>query len=316
MTVSTKHTLFAAEIFNDPQSAAVVLGGVTRMGIMLGSEVVADTTSGQVYPTHTALYSQNPRAEISTLSVASWLDQAGLTGLQIVATSDPGVYLYAHKHSEGGTRAGATSHKRYNIKEGILIPRRLVCEHQKDAQLDYELLITYDGTNNPIVIAESQTLPSGVTDAERFTIGAWTLESVAFPQIRSLEIDFGIKAVAESADSDKWPTHVSIEEITPKVTLKGIDVGWFAAAKIPLAGLAITHANTKGYLRKRSRTAASSFVADGTAEHIKFTIEGLAVVQNAFDANGQAAAEADLEITARYDGTNTPFVLDTTSAIT
>jgi hypothetical protein len=114
----------------------------------------------------------------------------------------------------------------------------------------------------------SQSLPAGITDAERFTLGPTTLESEALTGITNFNLDFGITARSEGADSDIWDTIVTIEQILGVLTLRGKDPSWFGAGVIPLAGLAVTHANTAVYLRKRA--AGGSFVADLTAEHIKF----------------------------------------------
>ena len=90
---------------------------------------------------------------------------------------------------------------------------------------------------------------------------------------------------------------------------------WCApSAKIPLTGLKVTHANTAFYLRKRA--IGSTFVANGTAQHIKFTAEGLATIDNAMQVSGDEPSSTTLTMPLHYDGTNAPLVIDTASAIT
>lgn len=307
MTVATKHGLYGVEI------DATLIGGITNLGTRTGEEVRNEPTSGEIYARFQSLVAQKPGAEFTTLNIAAALDACGLTGVDIGGLA-AGLNLYAQKHVEGGTRAGAASHRKYTIKDGILVPRVLSVDHQGDATLRYEAVAIYDGANDPIVIADSQSLPGGLTDAQRFTIGPVTIESVSLAQVRRFELDFGLQVVSEGADSDIWDTFISIESIQPQITLRGIDVEWLKSTNIPLLGKAVTHTNTAIYLRKRA--AGGTFVADGTAEHIKFTAAGLATIDTPFEADGNDAGETSLTLPLKYDGVNVPLVINTTSAIT
>ena len=165
------------------------------------------------------------------------------------------------------------------------------------------------------MLTESQALPAGLTDAERFTLGPVTIESILLAQVRRFELDFGIEVKTEGSDSDIWDTYCSIESIQPTLTLRGIDLNWWKdSGGVPLTGKAATHANTKIYLRKRA--AGATFVADETAQHIKFTADGLAHIDDGFSADANNKAEASLVLPMRYDGTNNPLVVNTASAIT
>jgi hypothetical protein len=190
---------------------------------------------------------------------------------------------------------------------------RLTAAHQGDAELTLRSLVAYDGTNDPIVTTENQSLPA-VTDAERFTLGPIDIESVTLTQFRSLEIDFGVDAVSEGSESEIWDRYPNIRAIKPVITISGISLAWMAAAAVPFDGLDITHLNTAIYLRKRA--AGGTFELDATVEHIKFTAAGLAYVSEPYNASGVDAAEVTIRIPLRYDGTNAPLVIDTTSAIT
>ena len=306
MSQDTQHGLSAVVLDTD------VLGGISALSCKTGSEIRNETRSNEVYPRFQSLVAQKPVATFSTSAIAAALDLAGPTGCDIDGLT-AGLIFYAQAGADGGTRAGAASHRKYVITDGILIPKTLTCEHQGDAKLDYEAVVTYDGSNDPVVATAAQSLPAGITDAERFTLASCTLESVALDHLIRFELDFGIKARAEGADSDIWDTYVSIEEIMGVLTLRGKDPAWFAAAAVPLEGLAVTHANTAVYLRKRA--AGATFVADITEEHIKFTFAGLAVLENLFDAQGNATGETELRMPLYYDGTNDPMVIDTTAAL-
>lgn len=311
MTISTIHSRYAVQTDVANPSVPVLLGGITRQMIRTGSDVRTQRTSGEVYARHIALYAQKPIAEFASLNIAACLDEIGLTGIVV---ANGGMNYYAQKWSEGSTPAGAGNHREYNCLEGVVVPRRLTVNHQGDAVIEYEHLITYDGSNDPIVITDSTNLPSGITDGERFTLGPATIGSVSIGQLLNLTIDFGVDARTEGGDSDIWDTFARIRGVEPRITLRGTDITNFAAASIPLAGKAAAHADTTLYLRKRDDQ--DGYVADGTAEHIKFTAAGLAVIDTAFEDDGEEPAEITVDLPLYYDGTNAPITVDTSSTIT
>ena len=305
--VATLHGLYGV-VFD-----TTIIGGITQQAINTGTEVRGDALSGEVYNRFQSQVAQKPGASFTTLNIAAALAESALSGVSIAALT-AGFTMWAQKHAEGGSREGTLSHRKYVFNEGLIVPRTLSVDHQGDASISYDVIATYDGTNDPVVITDSQTLTTGLADAERFTMGPVTIESVTIAQVRSFEIDFGINAVTEGADSEVWDRYAHIVSINPTITLRGIDVEWLKAANIPLAGLNATHANTKIYLRKRA--AGGTFVTDVTAEHVKFTAAGLVYVDGAMDASGNEAAEVSLTMPLKYDGTLAPLVITTASAIT
>lgn len=311
MTVARIHSRYAVQTDVADPSVPVLLGGITRQRIGTASDVRGEATSGEIYRRLQALYAQKPLVEFSSYAIADCLDEIGLTGAVV---ENGGMNYYAQKWTEGSTPAGAGSHREFNVLEGVVVPRRLACNHQGDYVIDYEHLITYDGTNDPIVVTDSSNLPAGIVDNERFTLYSATIESVALAQAQNLEIDFGVDARTEGGDSDIWDTFARVRKIEPRLRLTGTDIEWFKAANIPLIGKSATHANTTILLRKRAE--GGTFVADETEEHISITCAGLCYVDVAFDDDGDEPATVSLEFPLRYDGTNAVLVIDTTAALT
>jgi len=315
MSVTRRHNLWAVQI------DSTLLGGITQQQITLGTEVDNENSNGEVYPRITTLRSQAPRATWTSLAVATALGAVGLTGASIAGLTNK-LNLWAQKRAEGGTRAGATSHRKYRANEGIVIPRQLTCEHRGNTQISYEAMITWDGSNLPWVISEDQSLPAGIADTERFGLGPFTLAGILTGQIMRLSIDFGITVEAEGADGDIWPTFAPISEIKPVVTIRGGDLHWFDPAGTlgpTIYGSGPTHVNSKGYLRKKAAAGAShtySYLPNATAEHIKFTFDGLAYIDTVQDASGGQGSECEIRIPLEYDGTNAPIVFTAASAIT
>lgn len=316
MTVTRLYNNYGVKI--DPDSfatVAVIMGGITRVGLRIGSQVVAMPTSGEAYARFLALYGQKVNPSFETLNVAKGLTNCALSGLKIsAATVGTGLTLYAQKIAEGAIRTAGANHDSWNFKEGLLYPTSLSCDHQGDARLQYDCHATWDGTNNPVVIAANVALPTAPPDAERYTLGAVTLGGILFTQQVGITLNFGLKCNTEGADSDIWDTFAWIEEVQPTITLSGIDKKWFDATMVPLTGLALTHANTKIYLRKRA--AGGTFVADGTAEHVKFTLAGMATVEDGWQGTGGGKGTVTLKLDTQYDGTNLPLVINPASTIT
>ena len=302
----------------DPDSFAatpVILGGITRVGLRINNQIVAMPTTGEAYARFIALYGQKVAPAFETLQVAKALTNCALSGLKIsAATVGTGLTTYQKKIAEGGIRTSGANHDTHNFKEGLLYPTGIEVDHQGDARITYDLCCTYDGTNNPVVIAVNQNLPTPPTDLERFTLGPLTLGNVAFAQHTGYSINFGIKVNAEGAESDIWDTYCWIDTVEPTITIRGIDKKWFDAAAIPLTGLVMTQANTKLYLRKRA--AGGTYVADGTAEHIKMTMAGVATVETAWEAGPTGKGTVSIKLDTNWDGTNLPIVINPASAIT
>lgn len=305
------HALYSV-VFND--TSDLTLGGIESVNIRSQVEHMAEPTQGEIYPRHQAIMAIKPVADFASYCIADGLDIVPLAGKSLSALVT-GLDLYAYKHDHGAGRASGSVHRKYTIADGICVLDKLSCDHRGDALLGFRVLSTWDGTNAPVIETDTSAVPTAGNDDERFTIGKCTIGSVLISDIRSWELDFGIEATTEGADSDIYDTHVSIVTCKPVLTLRGIDIEWLKAANIPLVGKAATHATTTIYLRKRLQTSAG-YVADGTSEHISLTMAGLCWVEDIFSSRGKAPAECSLKLAARFDGTNAPIVIDTTAAIT
>ncbi len=305
MSVDTRHRGGIVE-FN-----TTVLGGITAQTLPTGSEVRAEATSGDVYTKFLSLVNQAPNFTFETMNVAAALALAGLEGASIDSMAG-GFSMYAQQDLQGGTRVAGSTHRKYNMTAGILVPDTLNVDQDGDASITYAGTPTNDGAADIITVTENQALPANV-DAERFAIGPATIGSVAIPGIKNISVAFGVNAVAESADGDINPTFVSIGITNSIVTFRGVNSAWFSASIVPLIGKAGLVANTNFYLRKRA--LGGTFVTDITAEHIKVTSNSLTVVEEIFDASN-GPGETSLQLTPYEISPALPLVIDTASAIT
>lgn len=307
MSISNIHTLYAVDVHSDGDSQAV-LGGISAANIRQETEIRGGVTDGSPYEKFQAIISEQPGGEWTTRAIASWLDTVGVGGKAITSSVNPGVNLYAQKVTDGGTRATGSNHLKYTIGKGLLIPRQLSVEHRGDASLTLAMMAVSDGTNAPVVVAGSAAVPSITAGAaEAFSIGPVSVGGVTISQITSVTIDFGINAETVGGDSEVWDTLSWIGTLVPEITIRTNDLTAIAAASIPLSGgKAATHANTSISLRGRKH--ASIFHADGDAEHITFTLDGLAYAEAPKEVGGATGmGEATIRLRGRYDGTNAPL---------
>lgn len=305
MSVLRKHGPYAVSI------GATLLGGITRQNLVTGAQVQGEATSGEIYDRFAALYAAKVAPSFSTLNVAAALAACGALGTNIGGLTG-GLSLYAQQHAAGGTRTTGATHRKFNFTAGILYPKSLSVSHRGDATLEYDAVVTYDGTNLPVVVTDSFALPTGLTDAERFTLGPIALGGTAFSENMSLQIDFGLDVVGESADSDIYDTLASIRAQNSTLTFKGLDLQWFGG-NVPLVGQLLGTSNTTIFLRKRA--AGGTYVADATAQHLKFVAQGMLYCDTILDSDTKKAAEVGLKLKCTYDGTNAPLAITTASAI-
>jgi len=301
MTVPNKHGLYCVGL------GATTLGGITRQSLALGSEVRGEANSGEIYSRFLALYSQRQAPGFTTNALRTALTACGASGADVASMSG-GMCLYAQKHADGSTRTSGSAHRKYAFTKGILAPRQLTVSHRGDAELTYEaVVVSADGTTNPLTITDSSALPTVPADGGRFSLGPLAIGGVTLTGYRQLTIDFGIDVIPEGSDGEIWDTFASIRAIATRLTFRGIDTQWLKSTNVPTNGLACAHADTELYLRKRA--VGATFVADGIAEHIKITACGMATVDSAMDASGSDAAECTVTLATRYDGTNAPLII-------
>jgi hypothetical protein len=304
--MSDRHALYA--VVHD----TTAIPGVNQLGFSLGGRTINEPSAAELSPRFACMVEQRPRMSFTTRAIATALGLCGVDGTDISTLTTGGLIGYLQQFADGGSRAGATAHRKIAIAQGLLYPTRLSVSHGGLAEISYEAFATYDGSNDPIVITESQSLPEAPADTDRYGLGVLEVGGVTIGLLTSLEIDFGLKVMADAADGEIWPDECWIAEFIPRITLRTKKAKAWGAAGIDMEGKQATHANTEFFLRHRTRTG---FVADATESHVKFTAAGLAHFTEPFNANGTEPGEATLVIETEYDGTNDPIVIDTAAAI-
>lgn len=298
MSLSALYNVYAAA-FGTAATPTVIRARDTSQND--GTNVIREANSGEPYARNAYVTAQNPAGEISTPAIATALGAVGPLGGAITAAAP--LVLYAQKREDGGTRATGSVHKSITVNAGMIVPSRLSCDHQGNAQLSYAFAAKSDGTNDPITIADSQALEALPATDDHFSLGAVSIGGTTIDGKNSVSIDFGVRLSVEGSDSDVWPTVVSIEIVEAMLSITTMDL---ALGSIDLDGLAGTHANTSVVFRKRASGGTYAGAGDVT-----LTAAGLAVVDSRLTAAMGSNASGTIQLHCTYDGTNSPIKLST-----
>jgi len=294
----------------------VVIPDCTSAGLDNAPQIEAIITAAKIQPEHVAMIAQKVMGNFSTFALKTAIDATGLKALCIATDSEPGVKFYLADYEDCGTVETGSVHRTLLASAGVVVPRRLTCNHQGHAEISYDVVVTKESGNDAIVISDVAALPTVADAGDRWTLGACDVGGVTLSDYTSIEIDFGNTVETRGSQSDIWDAYVEVRNHAPMITLTGIDPAWFAAAAVPMAGLACTHANTILYLRHRA-SDGTGFVADGTATHVKFTAAGVATIKEPFTGDANRFTDTSLEITCYEDDSdNDPIIVTTASAIT
>ena len=304
------HTAFAVK------HGSTVISGLQTLDSQTNPTVESDSSAGSPYPQFAVITAQRPRIMFATKQSAALLGVTGLAGAVIDGTSTLVAY-YASLAATGLPAAGSV-HRSYTANRGLLLPRRLSVARAGNVQVDAEaLLYSSDGTSHPLVISDTAALPALTLANILHGIGPVTLGITgtffAADCIQNVSIDFGNGAETLGCGSDLYDKHLQLPRVAPVITISGINAAAFGTAGVPPVGYQVDHTKSIFYFRKRALSGIG-FVADATAEHIKMTANGLAVVTQ-HTGQGTARAEVTIQITTSWDGTTAPITINTASAI-
>jgi hypothetical protein len=304
-------------LHNDGMGAAVVLPDLISHGIDLSPTVEAYTEPGDIYPTLLSGTRVEVSKTIQTALVEDYLDEIGVGGLCIKTATNPGAKIFLSKRDECAGQVAGSVNRSLLVSSGFIFPQTLTCEHGGNAEITFGIALLYDGSNDPIVISDVVALPTITLASRRWTLGKTDIAGVSLADYTRLSIDFGFQVEAKSRQSDVYDTILEVKQSNPTVEITGELPTWFTTANIPLAGKACTHANSIFYLRKRAVDGTAAFVADATAEHLKFTTDGVVYPINPSNSDGDKYAATGLRIICREDASaNAPIVYAGATAIT
>lgn len=294
------------------QAGATLIDGIQSLGINTGTELIRGGGDGQVTHQMLTIGNQRPGMTFSTVKLAVALAAIGIDGFKIAAGSVFTAWLQAY--AEGGKRTAGATHEKFIVNEGIIVPRTLTASHNGAGSIDYELIATYDGANEPILPTSNQALAGTPANDALHGAGPVKINGTLIPNIQEITIDFGIELIVGGGDSGVWPTFVAIDGQVPVITIRTTDVTQLQ--KLGLTGAAQGVTDSVVFLRKFAADGAR--VPDVTAEHISFTIDqGIIHVSDMSASHeGGSGAEATIVIAPSDDGISSIIAINTAVAIT
>lgn len=312
------YKLFCVEFDTDTEAGTPVaipdcMSGQLMNNPQLESEITAD----EIQPKATALVGMSTTGSFDTWAIPSIVDLTGLQPYCIASTSQPGFLMYLQKFGACGTALATSVHRSLLIGSGMLVPKRITCDHRGNARIFYDIAVVKDGANNALVISDTADMPTVTGGGIRWGIDSIKIGNITLSDWTSIEIDLGNSVSTRGSQASVYDQYVESVSHAPVITVTGIDPAWFKeSGGVPEAGLACTQANTIIYFSKRD-TSGIGYVLDATAEHLKLTAAGMAFVTQVFNGDSQRYGETAIQLKCVEDGSgNDPIVIDTSSAIT
>jgi len=306
MGVSKLYKMYQVNINN---VSPVDFPATQNVGHTAGLQRVMFDGGGQIDPSGVATLFADKRLTFSTTDIKALLDVAGINGKKLV-TPDDFLSIFWQQYDQGGTIKSGSNHLKVLINEGLLLPRNISVSQGAEASIDAEAIPTFDGTNDPLVVSDGQALVARVNASQLWTLGKATINSVDI-EIQSLTIDFGIQEVARGGDGDVFNTFVAIDKREPTITFDSFDTS-------KLTSFVHQGSDPGGtfvcYLRKLA--AGGTRVADGTAEHIKFTVNDYQIAPENTNAAKDGQTTTSYTVKPVFDGSNNIIVINTASVIT
>lgn len=270
--------------------------------------------AGLVSPLFMGVRGAKPSVSFRTTQLATLLAECGLYGADLSAGNTD---IFYRKVTNFGTREAdaTTTHTRMRMTKAFMNWRSITARHQSEATAEVNLTAMYDGTNAPIVSTGSLALSGTPTAAEFFGLGPISINTVALPGDTEMTIDLGVEILTAGSNSESYDSFIAVKSVRPVITIRSLSIESWASYGI--IGTALT--SFAGYLRKCNADASGgvAYVADATAQHIKFTASAGIITVDQTSGGGSSEAGTTLKIYLRSASASTaPLTIATASAIT
>ncbi len=300
------HVLYAVDV------GGTLIDEITAFGISKNTQQLIESADGEIEPKYISLQQQTPELSFTTLALAKALAAVGISGFAIPGGVNPAVFFFQKMLADGG-REGVLKHMKGEVEKGLIVPRTLEVSQGGNATLRYDVIIRYDGTNEPIVFTALQTLTGAPAFSELFTLGPWVINNVELPGMVSATVDFGLDVFRQFTGGEVWPTFLSLRrransQFTGR-TRETVSMDTFG-----FVGTAQGVTDSKVYFRKKDQDGDAN-VANAVAEHVLLSVAAGSIRVERADANHPEPYENNVIITPRNNGTDPTIAVSTASTI-
>jgi hypothetical protein len=316
-TTVDRFTHFAAKFHTKTKdaAAAITVDGILDKSLSSGLQSRLEGSDGGVYSTFSALIRGAPSIAFTTSDIKTFMDEMSADMILLVDSdgTHPGIVAYFQQYLAGGTRValGTVQHESATIATGICFPKGIRVSQDSDMTVSAEVYGTNSAGVNPVAIAIT-ALPTVYPTVVRWGLGKVMLNSTEVGGLQDFSIDFGISPIFDFASSSLYPLQAFIRTIQPTITVTCTQANIIEA--LTVNGAYYTASQVVLYGKKRAE--GGTFVADVTAEHIKFTLNKCRVDWERVAGDPKAVT---LRIQPYYTAAGSPvypITVSTASAIT
>lgn len=226
--------------------------------------VIAGSASGAPDPSDYFIEETMPVAAFETFDVAGGLGILSITaGLYVAAGT---ITVPWNQRTNGGTFASGSAHFRINGTDALIVPTT-ISANQGDEGVGMGIAVHFLSTTGfavPVTLSTAQALASQSFNAQ-YAFGPAYYGGSNVPECVGWAVNPGIVVEKSTTDGGIYPTRAYIVLRRPTIDLIFED---FDA----LSSFGVMHgAMTSAAVYGRKRSGSSTFVADATAEHLKFS---------------------------------------------
>ncbi|MHC4616383.1 MAG: hypothetical protein ACYTEQ_01385 [Planctomycetota bacterium] len=293
------------------------LGGHSTWSINPAMTNLIAASDGEINPSFVAGLEAAPTITGTTSHIAEALNLSSIPPLFVESTQTYTSFSAWFRPMVAGgliTADGTATHIKTTSGLGLFVIQSISAAQGSAASLNWQYTAaTADGITSPLVQSTAAvTREAALGVIEQFTVGKATVNGTDV-SMTNFDLTYNIEVSAPLHDGDAFPSAVYVGgSIQPVIEFTTTDMALLPT--LPPEGVAQGATDSIFYLRKI--TEGGLRVADGTEEHISFTVdEGFITQESASATQGGGPGEARFKLQISDDGTNPMLSIDTTAAI-
>ena len=314
MPVGRLYTLSAIQING---SSPLLITGLDNSDYSNNIEELLVHAAGQPNAGFMANISIAPTLSFVTTQLAQVLGLITLgSGLCIPnGSTQTSVVAYFSRINKCQDRASGANHVSLTFANGLFVIDSISASQGQAASASVTFHALFDGTNVPVVVSQTATLPANILVQEMFTLGPVKVNGTDLGDVQAASISVNPTVEKLGGSGDIYPTFAGFMQKQIRFELDCLDFSLLATYG-PFSQ-ATNATATIVYLRKMANQATR--VADATAQHISLALasnsaSGMLRVDTASSQNNQRGA-VRLVITPIENSTGY-VVINTATAIT
>ena len=321
--IESLYRVFGLRINTDDIDPPQTIGAVTSYNVRDNISVEREVTGGDIYASKTTLTSHDESYELTSLNIDSVADIVGTTGLCLKSdnTKNGAEFFLTRLDACQPGASNAPNNIKYQSRAtadevenyGLIWPGTLSIPHNGNSTFSFTITPLGKNNNAGILTEKDVSLPDIPDNGNRFGMGSLTINGTRFYGKQSVDINFGVSIIKESADGSTYPEWVNIDKVLSVITVRGIQPEWALDENIPRGGKSFKHINTEIIARKRN-DSLTGYVDESENEHLVINAAGKAFITDIATGNEGSPTQTVLMLYVERDGANAPLIMNTNSS--